>query len=349
MMTLVPKIISLEFTVPRYSYTQDEIFKALGYPRLFSSVYTGAGISKRHFCVPLDKARDMSWQQQCATYIVEAENLSVAAVEKCARDGVGKIDRLYYNSCTGFAPGPTIGHLISRRVPTLNGARVVNLSSMGCEAALPGISVAYDYCVAWGKPAMVVNCELCSLTYYPEKPSPDKENDYELLRGNALFADAAVAGIIGFDHNDRHPYILAMKTLTDYSHMNDLGYVWSEGRLRLKLSRSVPDTALLLIQKVVSEVMAEWELEAKSVRFWVVHAAGSKVLDLVESIFSLSQEQLWFSRQTLFRYGNCSSATVGITGKIIMEEGNPHVGDYGVMVNVGPGMTANAMLIKWGS
>ena len=234
-------------------------------------------------------------------------------------------------------------HHLQRRLGFGPSTYYLNISAQGCESGFPGIKRAYDYVVANQEPALVVNCELCSLTYYPEKPNPDPENDYECLRANAVFADAACAALVGFDDDWRHPTILETATYTDTDYLDDLGYVWRDGRLRVQLSRRVPDLAPVVVKPAVDEVLLRHKLLIKDIAWFVIHAAGSSVLDNIRDALGIPEEKMKLSRDTLAHYGNTSSTSVGLTGKRLMQE-QIKQGDYMLMINVGPGMTGGATL-----
>ena len=227
---------------------------------------------------------------------------------------------------------------------------VCNLvSAHNCEAAFPGLRTSYDFVVSRpGAIAAAIACELCCLTYYPEAPSADPENDYELMRANSIFADACSCAIIGCDDDSRHPSIIDFTSQLDTSFRNELGYIWREGRLRVRLSRRVPEIASMLIGKAVAELLARNSLGTSDIAYWVLHPPGAAVLDLFRDKLGIAEEKLKYSRKALRLFGNCSSSTVGIVGKLLMQDVKEPKG-YLVMANVGPGMVANASLMRFGS
>lgn len=343
-----PKIISLGYALPRYAYSEEEIFNALGYPKHFWRIFRDSGIVKRHFCIPLWVIKSLNFQRQQDEYLRSAVSLSTQAVKNCL-DGrtVEDIGCVVFASCTGFSPGPTIPHYLLDEFGFKPNTIVTNLSSHGCEGGFSGIRRAHDFVVATGRPALSINCELCSLTYFPEGEKPDDENDYELMRGNAIFADAAASALIGFDEDPRHPEILDFETYTNTKYMNELGFTWRDGRLRLLLSKRVPDYAGEIASVAVTELLRRWGLLPTQVKYWVIHAAGMRVIELIGKTLGLSEEALYASKSTLKYVGNVSSATVGVTGKLLMEFIKPKPNDMLVMVNVGPGMTSNAMICRF--
>ncbi|MBA7643083.1 3,5-dihydroxyphenylacetyl-CoA synthase [subsurface metagenome] len=343
------KIISIGYSVPNNSFTQEEVFQVLGYPQRFWRVFRESGIDKRHLWVEPNKAKKLSWQQQQEAYMEGAVALSLAAVENCL-DGrnVEDIACVVYGSCTGFTPGPTIPHYLMRDMNFAPSTYVTNIIGQGCESGFPNLKRAYDFAMAVGKPALVVNCELCSCTYYPEPDGkPDAENHFECLRSNAIFADAASCALVGFDGDPRHPTIIDMETYTNTDFINDLGYIWRDGRLRVLLSRRVPELAPLVVKPAVEAVLQRQRLSVTDIRWWVIHAAGNTVLDNIRDALGIDEEKVKLSRETLREFGNTSSTSVGITGKRLMA-GDIHHGDYAAVLSIGPGLTGGCTLLRFG-
>jgi predicted naringenin-chalcone synthase len=198
--------------------------------------------------------------------------------------------------------------------------------------------------------ALAVNCELSSLVFWPEDDvarRPDPENDFEVARANAVFADGAMAALVGYDDDWRHPYILDMETYTEPKYADELGFIWRNGRLRVRLSRRVPELAPLVVKPAVDAVLSRMNMRVPDVRWWVIHAAGNIVIDNIGRALNLPEEKLFLSRETLRLYGNTSSTSVGITGKRLMSE-SIQPGDYIMMLSVGPGMSGGATCLRFG-
>jgi predicted naringenin-chalcone synthase len=201
--------------------------------------------------------------------------------------------------------------------------------------------------------ALSVNCELSSLAYWPERENldditcrPDPENEYEVLRSNAVFADAASAALVGDDDDWRHPEILDTETHTKPEYADELGFEWRNGRLRVILSRRVPDLAPLVVKPAVWTVLNRNKLDIWNINWWVIHAAGLSVIDNIGKALGLPEGKLSLSRETLRLYGNTSSTSVGITGKRLMSQ-NIRPGDYVAMLSVGPGMSGGCSLFRF--
>jgi len=343
------KIISLGYAVPEHSYSQEEIFEELAYPRAFKRLFTGANIDKRHFWVPLSRIRKLSFQEQQEEYIKGAIELSKEAVVNCL-DGRNPKDIgcLVFCSCTGFCPGPTIPHYLIKELGFGLNTYLSNLVSHGCEGGFPGLKRAYDFTMSSDKASLVVACELSSCSYFPEVDGkPDPENHYELARSNAIFADAASCALVGFDNDFRHPTIIDTESYFNPEYMNDLGYTWRDGRLRVLLSRRVVELAPRVVKPTVDAVLQRQGLNLSDIEWFVIHAAGNSVLDKLRDTLGLPEEKLRLSRETLKQFGNCSSTTIGITGKMLMSE-RIKAGDYALVLSIGPGMTGGCTALKFG-
>lgn len=346
-----PKVISIGYAVPQHSYSQEEIFEELGYPKAFKRLFTGSDIGGRYFWVPLERVRKLSFQEQQEEYMEGAITLSKEAVLNCL-DGRSPADIgcLVFSSCTGIAPGPVIPHYLAKELGFAPDTYYTNIGGMGCESGFPSLRRAADFTIASGKPSLAIASELSSCSYFPEPDGkPDRENHFELCRANAIFGDAASCALVGFDDDPRHPVIVDTETYTDTKYLNDLGYIWRSGRLRVRLSRRVPDIAGRLVGIVVPRLLQRHNLKIGNIKHYVIHAAGNSVLDNMRDALGLPEKSMTLSRETLRLFGNTSATSVGITGKRLMEEHTPRPGDYALVISLGPGMTSGATLLHFES
>ena len=347
-MNTVPKLISLGYALPPHRYTQRQVFEVLGYPRHFWPIFAGAQVDTRYFCLELEHIREKTWQEMCEAYLEWGKALSRESIRRCL-DGrnTEDIGTAVFASCSGYQC-PGILHHLAGELGLPADCFFTNVGGHGCEGAEPALKRAWDAVVATGRPALAVTTEICSATYFPEPAGvPDPENDYELLRGMAIFADASVAALVGHDDDPRHPYILDFVNVVDTSYIGELGYIWRDGRLRLRMSKQIPVIAPVLADRAVSRLLAQQHLSQRDIAHWVIHAAGNRILTNIGGALGLPEEKLTLSRETLRLFGNTSSTSVGITGKRLMESGAWRPGDYVVMVSLGPGMSSGATLLRF--
>lgn len=341
-----PKVISIGFAVPMNSYTQKEVFSSLGYPSRWWSIFNGADIEKRHFWKPMWEVT--SWQEAVEGYKEGAIWLSKKVIELCLDDRTPSIcGSISFASCTGYEC-PSIIHRLASEMGFASDAVYTSILGHGCEGGFPALRRAFDYSEAHSKPSLAVSCEICSVCHFPENGSdPDKARDYELLRANAIFGDGASSVLVGFDDEWRHPYIIGFESYFDPDNMEHLGFLWQDGRLRCLLSRQVPKIAPLGAKIVVDKILQRYNLEVDDISWWVIHPGGKTVLDNIRDVIGLPEEKLSMSREALRLYGNCSSSSIGIVGKLLMSEDiHPH--DYIMVVSLGAGLAAGATLLRFG-
>lgn len=347
-MNMKPKILSIGYSVPQKSYTQEEIWDALGYTNNhFKSIFMKSEIDKRHLWINPNKIQHNTWQQMQDEYQKGAVRLSTESVGRCLKGhDVSNLGCIVYVSCTGYQC-PSIAHRIT---PTFNFPSNIfytNILGMGCEGGYPGLIRARDATLASGKPSLLIVTELSTCTFFPEvggKPNP--LHDYEILRANAIFADASVAALIGYDDDWRHPEVIDSENEVDVTHIDELGYIWDSGRLRVRMDRKVPEWAGGLVKKATGRLLKRWALEVEDIKWFVLHAAGVKVLDVFRDELGIPEEKMKLSRKILRTYGNCSSTTIGLVGKHLMEE-NIQQGDWVLVASVGPGMSGGATLLRF--
>jgi predicted naringenin-chalcone synthase len=102
-----------------------------------------------------------------------------------------------------------------------------------------------------------------------------------------------------------------------------------------------------MIETALLQLLRRQRLSQSDIRFWVVHPGGRKVIDNVQKHFGISEDQLRFSRTVLRNYGNMSSPTIMFVLDEVVRTGDPHAGDWGVMIALGPGMAAEVALLRW--
>ena len=92
----------------------------------------------------------------------------------------------------------------------------------------------------------------------------------------AIFADASVAALVGYDEDPRHSYILDFANVVDTSHLGELGYVWQDGRLRLRMSKRIPVIAPVLVERAVSSLLSKQSLSVRDIAHWVTMLRGAR-------------------------------------------------------------------------
>jgi len=97
---------------------------------------------------------------------------------------------------------------------------------------------------------------------------------------------------------------------------------------------------------VLEGACAKWKIDREDIIHYVVHPGGAKVLSAYNESLGLVKDKLTYAYDILAAYGNMSSSSVlFVLEKFIAE--TPPTGDYGVMLALGPGFSAEQVLFQW--
>jgi predicted naringenin-chalcone synthase len=163
---------------------------------------------------------------------------------------------------------------------------------------------------------------------------------------SALFADGAAATVIS-PRLARGPVLLDTATHCDYrgfdyitSHPTDSGFQGS-------MTVEVPDAIEAAAAPFVDGLLHRNGLARERVAHWCLHPGGPKILDGVRRALDLREGDLEHSHAVLREFGNMSSPTVLFVLDRIQTRQAPASGEIGVVVAFGPGLTLDALLLRW--
>ncbi len=96
----------------------------------------------------------------------------------------------------------------------------------------------------------------------------------------------------------------------------------------------------------VTAFLAEQGLTLDDIRSWICHPGGPKVLDAAQRALKLPDGAMAASRRALSAAGNMSSVSVLHILELTAEEAPPP-GSFGLMIGLGPGVSAELVLLRW--
>lgn len=338
------RIVSLGYAAPtNFVMTQEEVYTRLGYKTaLVKRIFSNAKIRKRHFyCDPLG----LPVEELRAQYEKGVVELGCRAIEN-ALDGrsLSDIGCLIFVSTTSprpFTPGPA--HLIAAELGVSPNMVLLNELGGGCQGSLPGLLTAYTYAKAFKRPAIAVSVELCSTTYYPAP-----ETDLEQSVCAAIFGDAAASVLVAPSEDPNYPAIIGFHSTFDRRNLYLTGYAWTNGRLKVILSRELPRLVPPLMAQTIRELLTKHGLTVEDVGGWAIHNGGVSVLENLAKELGLDGKQAFrYSWEVLGSYGNCSSATVGIVAKTLHADPANRQG-YIVGAAMGAGAEVSAVVARYG-
>lgn len=348
----IPAIIALATGVPPNRYSQQELFERFLKPHIGSNrraraIFRHVGVTHRHAVVDgsyYDEERGT--QARNETYMSEALPLGEMTIRRCldaAQLGVEDIDDFFVVSCTGFDI-PGLDLRLAGKLGMRSDLQRVCVLGMGCYGVFPAVLRARQAAaVERGRTALVLALELCSLHM-------QLDDSTENVVVTALFGDGAAAAIIrdGHDAGDVHgPFLIDAATHCDYQTFDHMAFNVTDHGFRMRLSAYVPQLLAAKIEDCVDAMLRRNELCRGDIRFWGVHPGSVKILEHIQAQLGLDDAHLEFSRGVLRDFGNMSSPTILFVLDEIQRSGDPQVGDYGVLLAFGPGLTMESMLLRW--
>ncbi|MGF1511258.1 MAG: type III polyketide synthase [Myxococcota bacterium] len=305
-------------------------------------IFQRSGVERRHFAIGpggFDPKADAD--QMLALYGETAPRLSIEVARRAierARASLDEIGLVVVATCTGYiCPGLTAHVVRGLKLP--EDVQRADLVGMGCAGALPALQRGVDYVLGHsGKKALVVCVEVCSACWYVDE-------SVETLVGNAICADGGAAVVLDTNGQDG-PRICDFATGVDTEWMSSVGLVTKAGRHRIILSKGLRKAAGPVSKRVIQRLLDRHGIARGDVRHWVFHAGGRAVLDSIETAMELPAEALATSREILRNYGNMSSPTVLFVLDAFRQRA-PSPGDIGVALALGPGLAAEAALLRW--
>ncbi|MCU0497719.1 MAG: type III polyketide synthase [Anaerolineae bacterium] len=342
------RITALHSAVPDQRYTQAEICaQFLAYldqprTRAIETIFQRAGVGTRYSVIDGTYYQmERTTEDRNNEYVREAIPLAQQAV--CAGLRAAKIapiaiDDLIAVSCTGWTiPGLDL-HLAGRLGMRADLRRACVLG-MGCYGAFPALLRAHE-AARQGRRALVVCVELCSLHL-------QLDQSFENIVSSALFADGAAMAIVDGTANAQGPEILDFSTHCDYTTLDHMSFQLTDHGFRMYLSSYVPELLSAQVRPFIERFLTQHELTIDQVRHWGIHPGSAKIVQSVGDQLGLSAEQTTYSYQILQEYGNMSSATILFVLERLQTIARPQSGDYGVLMAFGPGLTMEALLMRW--
>lgn len=300
-------------------------------------VFSSSGVEERRLAFPVQYyATERSFEERNRDYVREALTLAEQAGRSCLdKAGVrpDEIDHVMLVTTTGLAT-PSLDALLVGRLGLRPDVRRWPLFGLGCAGGAGALARACDA----GGTVLVVAVELCGQVFSTRATSPTD------LIGAALFGDGAAAAVVGPGPG---PRIAARKTVLYEGTQHLMGWSFTGDGMRLLLSKEVTDFIAERLKPVIARFLAEGRLTGKDVAHWVLHPGGRRIIDTYHEEFELSEYDLRWTRASLARVGNLSSASVLFILSDLMDSGTPKPGDRGLMCALGPGFASELLLLEW--
>lgn len=339
--------------LPPHLITRDDVKYYMG--RVFDiperrleammSIVDNAQVHQRHVIFPIDyTVEPRSLEQTNQEYMAHAIELGQRAAEECLRRAnmrAEDIDLIITVSCTGFMIPSLDAHLINR-MGFRSDVRRMPFTELGCAAGAMAIGRASDYLQAYpGSSVLVLSVELPSLTFQR------KDISQANLISSILFGDGAAAVIISGKQHGRNPRILTSETYTFPDSLGAMGFDLKDSGFHILLSKDVPEMIGAKIEGLVDGFLSRHGQSRQTIRGWILHPGGSRLLGNVEQALGLTKCQTQPSWDILGKVGNLSSATILFILQEWLEKRPLNKDEVAMAAAFGPGFSAEFLLLQW--
>lgn len=349
------RILSVAPVLPDHAYTQEQITAELatrlaadsGTKAVLERVHAATGIQTRHLALPLEDYRHLGdFTSTNALFAEHALPLAERAVTAALAEAgltVEDVDHLFYTTVTGVG-APSLDALLATHMGFRPELVRTPSFGLGCVAGAAGIARLADYLD--GKPrgvALLVSVELCSLTIQWDDASMAN------LVGTGIFADGAAAVVmVGDEHplasSSSGPRVIGSLSALYPDSAEMIGWRVGSSGFRLMLAAGVPALIDGHFADGVDALLAQAGMTRDEVDVWIAHPGGPRILEsFAESLRQppAAFESAW---RVMARTGNMSSAAVL---HVLAAVGPRAAGDRGVLFALGPGVTAEMVVLEW--
>ena len=240
--------------------------------------------------------------------------------------------------------GVAVPSLDARLIPRLGlrpDVKRLPIFGLGCVAGAAALGRLHDYLLAWPHHhAALLAVELCSLNW------PITEVTTADLVVSGLFGDGAAALVAVGGQAAEGLRVVASRSEVYPDSGDTLGWRLGSDGFRIVLTSELADVVERRLSGSVSSFLAGHGLTVDEITAWVCHPGGPKVIDAIQNSLELPDSSLELSRRSLAEVGNLSSASVlHVLEKTIGAD--PPPGTAGLMIGLGPGVSAELVLLRW--
>lgn len=358
---------SVGLGIPDNHLTQDEVKRLV--KNIFHSstrkvnrllsVFDNAKIKSRQFVVDQNWIhKDHSFSDANDRYFTYAKELSVKAIDRCLTNEFllqkpipyEAIDMIVFVSSTGIVTPSLDAYLLNER-PFREDVIRMPLWGLGCAGGAMGLARAYDWIRLHSeKTALVICCELCSLTFQKRDVSTSN------IVGTALFGDGVGATLLVGSNSPYKTYLPKTKltiqgssSFTKKNSTNVMGWNVTANGLEVIFSKRIPKLVKSLWKEHVLQFLQNKNISMEDISAIIAHPGGRKVLEEMERALCIHKDLLHHSYYILENHGNMSSATVIYVLKKWLQEvrGHSFTKKRGILCALGPGFSSELLLIEW--
>lgn len=356
--SLVSRIAAVATALPPYRYEQAEITEMLApmitpdpaKQAVMRRLHAGSKVATRHLVMPLERYREsLTFTESNDSFVLHATDLAETATRRALEQAgiaADEVDLVIFTSVTGVS-APSIDALLVPRLGLRPDVKRVPMFGLGCVGGAAGLGRLHDYLL--GHPdgvAILVSVELCSLTVQRDDDSMAN------LVASGLFGDGAAAVVAVGAHRARTlsgggPDIVDVRShlYPDSGHI--LGFTPGSTGFRIVLTGGISDAVDEHFSHDVVEFLGDNDLELDGIAEYFAHPGGPRVLEAFARALGVDDSALETSWRSMAAVGNLSSSSVLHVLADSLEAGQRRAGDSGLLFALGPGLSAELVLLHW--
>ncbi|MDX2165831.1 MAG: hypothetical protein SF182_02165 [Deltaproteobacteria bacterium] len=300
------------------------------------------GIRRRSLSAPLPRlARLTTVDERNAHYAALAVPLAERAA-RAALDAAGveadEIGTLLVTSSTGHLL-PTLDAHLAPRLGLSPATRRLALNGLGCAGAVRAMGVAADLGAAAGT-ALVVAVDLCSLWLQ------SGEISREDLRSNAVFGDGAGAVVLGASGGG--PQLLASRAVQWPDSLTARGSTLTSTGFRHFTSPRLARVVARHLRRSVDDFLAAHGAARPRLGFCAVNPSELTLARAIVDHLELPAAATQVATEVWQEHGNTLAVGPLHVLRTLQEQVAPAAGALGLVIVLGPGITCDLLLLRWG-
>jgi alkylresorcinol/alkylpyrone synthase len=347
-------IVAVQPELPPHRYTQEEITQEIGRhlspdsstTAVLERVHQATGVRTRYLALPLEQYRELdSFTHTNELFAQHALPLVLRSTTRALEHAgieADEVDYLFFTTVTGLG-APSLDVALHQALGFRSDLKRVPSFGLGCVAGASGLARAADYLEGHPKGvALVVSVELCSLTIQWDDPAMAN------LVGTGLFGDgAATVVMVGAKHPAAQgPRVLSSSSSLYPDSSEMIGWRIGHTGFRLMLQAGVPAIIDGHFGKDVVTFLETQGLKPSDISVWLGHPGGPRILESFSEALGLEAKDLETSWEVLSRVGNLSSAAIL---HVLAQKMEQPAGTKGLLFALGPGVSAEMVLLEWPS
>lgn len=300
------------------------------------------GVETRYIVPSLSEVLEpSSFTARNERYRDAATELSLRACRTAlerARLAATDVDVIVDVSCTGVVI-PALDVSLAPALGLRADVRRIPITESGCAAGALALGLAATLAQC-GQRVLIVAVELCSLTLV--RGDASRTN----LVASVLFGDGAAAAVVV--PNGTGPRVEAVGSHLIPDTQATMGFHVGDHGLRILLQRELPSVLIEHLPGAQRRFLAEHGRSIDDVGLHLIHPGGRRVLEAYSAMNALAPDALRYSRESLRRYGNLSSASILTVLELALEDGaTVPAGRSAFVMGIGPGLSLEMLLLRW--